>query len=195
MVRFVLITFSLEVFFFILCLSLLSKAGTSTCVNSVLDSWIYQKTLDTPRHKIQKDSLYRQELVSDLINGSLAYKKDPIMPFLAVFFAFKESSFNEFAQGDVIGGIPKAKGLMQFHSGMRVVCSKQLDLNLNKRLDQIVCFSYWMDKLTKRCGSLEGAIRAYASKGGNCGGTPKGRRIAKHRMKQVYKLYKKCYEE
>jgi len=185
----------LVVLFFMLCFLSLAKSEelTNDCVSIVLNDWILYKTEDTPNSKFRKNSIIRKQLVQDLINGSTIYDKRPFMPFLAVFFAYKESSFNEFARGDIFNGKAKAHGIMQFHSTIRMVCRNQLQLNLNERYDQIVCFSYWINYLSKKCGGLEGAIRAYTSKGGSCRGTPKGRRLAKHRIKQVKKLANKCY--
>jgi hypothetical protein len=170
-----------------------SEELNNACVFIVLNDWILHKTEDTPNSKFRKNSIIRKQLVQDLINGSTIYDKRPFMPFLAVFFAYKESSFNEFARGDISNGKAKAHGIMQFHSTIRMVCRRQLQLNLNERYDQIVCFSYWINYLSKKCGGLEGAIRAYTSKGGSCRGTPKGRRLAKHRIKQVKKLANQCH--
>lgn len=172
-----------------------SEELNNDCVSIVLNDWILHKTEDTPNSKFRKNSIIRKQLVQDLINGSTIYDKRPFMPFLAVFFAYKESSFNEFARGDISNGKAKAHGIMQFHSTIRMVCRRQLQLNLNERYDQIVCFSYWINYLSKKCGGLEGAIRAYTSKGGSCQGTPKGRRLAKHRIKQVKKLANQCHIE
>jgi hypothetical protein len=162
------------------------------CVYDTLNSWILNKTEDTPNSEFRKYSSVRDLLIRDLINGSTVYSKKPFMPFLSVFFAYKESTFNALARGDVVDGKAKAHGIMQFHSTIRMVCRKQLKLNLNKRYDQIVCFSYWINHLSEKCGSLEGALRAYVSKGGSCKGTPKGKRLAKHRLKQVRKLANQC---
>jgi hypothetical protein len=164
----------------------------NNCAYTVLDNWVLHKTEDTPNSKFQKNGIERQHLVKDLVEGSVVHDKRSFMPFLAVFFAYKESSFNELARGNITNGKAKAHGIMQFHNTIRMVCRRQLKLDLNQRYDQIVCFSYWIAHLSKKCGSLEGALRAYTSKGGSCKGTPKGRRLAKHRMRQVKKLASQC---
>jgi len=164
--------------------------GSTDCLTDI----IKELMSDKPNHKLYKNEGDRVELRNDIVEGTGVYSADPV---LAIYVAFRESGFNCKEEGDFKNGKARSKGMLQFGYVVRSVCRKELNLNLQNRKDQVVCFAYWIKRLEseEECGTLEGALRAYASKGGTCKGTPKGRRIARQRIKKVKELRKQCRKQ
>lgn len=137
---------------------------------------------EQPRHKLSRVHDEREALAREILEASEKY---PVaFPELVLWVAYKESTFSPRRTGD--GG--RSKGIMQFGLVVRRGCKKELGLNLKERADQLVCGAYWIQRLEKRCGSLHRGLAAYSSKGGLCGGTPRGSRIARNRIAKAKRL-------
>jgi hypothetical protein len=134
---------------------------------------------DRPNHILNKDAGKREIIAREILEASNAY---PVaFPELVLFISYRESQFNPKAIGD--GG--KSTGIMQLGFTARRVCRKELGLNLRKRSNQLKCGAYWVQRFAEKCGSLHSGLAAYNSKKGRCGGTPRGSRMARHRIRKA----------
>lgn len=171
----------------ILILPILATLATANPANreTCLTEWIQKKMSTTPNHVLYKSVDARLELAAEIENAAARY---PVaFPELILLYAYRESSFKI----DAVGKIGE-KGIMQFGQMTRAVCESHLKLDLTKRQDQLYCGAYWIQRLAERCGSLQSGLAAYNSKGGRCGGTPKGLRKAKSRLERAQKMKGHC---
>lgn len=167
----------------VICL-LFPITGEASCLGKIIKDLLS----DTPNHVLYRNEEKRMEFVEEVKAVAKMFDIDPI---LIIYTAYKESGFDKRAKGDYKkDGIPRSHGMLQFGYVVRKECRKQLNLNLKRRFDQLICFGYWVNRLRQNneCGSLKKALTAYGSKGGTCRGTPKGRRIAKHRIQMTKEL-------
>jgi hypothetical protein len=137
---------------------------------------------DRPNHILNKDVEKREAIAKEILEASYVY---PVaFPELILFISYRESQFNPKAIGD--GG--KSTGIMQLGFVARRVCKKDMGLDLRKRSNQLKCGAYWVQRFAEECGSLHSGLAAYNSKKGRCGGTPRGARMARHRIRMARRM-------
>lgn len=175
---------AMKVFVFMVCLFFSMMAGANTTHEHVnhLSGLMQDLVKDRPNHILNKDPGKREVIAREILAASAEY---PVaFPELILFISYRESQFNPRAIGD--GG--KSTGIMQLGFVVRRVCKQELGFDLSKRSMQLKCGAYWVQRFTERCGSLHSGLAAYNSKKGRCGGTPRGARMARHRIRTATRM-------
>jgi hypothetical protein len=174
----------MKFFVFMFCLFFSVMAGATTTHEHVnhLSGLMQDLVKDRPNHILNRDAEKRETIAKEILAASNLY---PVaFPELILFISYRESQFNPRAIGDD----GRSTGIMQIGFAARMVCKKEMGFNLRKRSDQLKCGAYWVQRLAEECGSLHSGLAAYNSKKGRCGGTPRGARIARHRIRTANRM-------
>lgn len=171
---------------FAVCLVFASAVSANQNENVEHLSGIMSELIEgRPNHVLNRNPDMRDLLAAEILRASTEFPS--AFPELLVFVSYKESDFNPKALGDD----GRSKGVMQLGFVTRKVCRQELGADLRKREHQIKCGAYWIHRLAKECGTLQRGLAAYSSKGGRCGGTPRGARVARYRIRMAKKIRKR----
>jgi hypothetical protein len=174
----------MKFFVFMFCLFFSVMAGANTTHEHVghISGLMQELVSDRPNHILNKDESKREMIAREILEASNSY---PVaFPELILFISYRESQFNPRAIGDD----GRSTGIMQIGFAARRVCKKEMGFDLRKRSDQLKCGAYWVQRLAEECGSLHSGLAAYSSKKGRCGGTPRGARIARQRIRKAKRM-------
>lgn len=109
-----------------------------------------------PNRPLYKHSGKRKVLAKEIHDAGLEYK---VPDLLLTVKLFNESSFHHnITSKDGLG----SKGIGQMHGLSTQGC------DIKTRLGQIKCSAKWLRHCKDKCGTWEGALTAYGTKGGRC---------------------------
>ncbi len=128
-----------------------------------------------PNRRLSRDGEKKQHLAQDIVSAA---KQWEVPSLLLAVIAFRESSFNTRALGDL-----GERGLTQVHGMASRGCV------LDSQLGQLSCGARWLARGKKLCGSWNGAVTAYA-----CGSCTTSNEHVKRLVDSRLRLWKKLEE-
>jgi hypothetical protein len=159
-------------------LSLIAPSYACDAVCGVEKAILYlMKT--APAAKLVKNSSERQKLAGEITEASHKYEIDAYL-LTAIFYS--ESSFNINARGSA-----GETGMGQIGNTSRAQC-KAAGLKIATRTGQVACTAWLLKGYEHKCGTIKGAVTAYAGWGRCKTSNQKKQRQVRYKLNLAKKL-------